>query len=76
MDVQTGKIYAVSYHLFNSVDDGGWEIANSWADSCKQLVFNETGFSLNNYFTEKCILAGDIQSTSVQAKLGARTISR
>ena len=29
MDGQTGNINAVSYHLLNSVDDGGWAVANS-----------------------------------------------
>ena len=28
MDRQTGNIHDVSYHLLNSVDDGGWAIAN------------------------------------------------
>ena len=40
MDGQTGNIHAVSYNLLNLVDDGLWVIANSWADSYKQLGFN------------------------------------
>ena len=76
MDGHTGNNNAASYHFLNSIDEGGWEIANSWADSCKQMVFNETEFILKNYLTEQCIIVGDIQSCSVQAKLGARKISR
>ena len=76
MDGQTGNIHAVSYNLFNLVDDEGWAIDNSWADSCKKLVFNETEFSLKKDFTEQCILVGDIQSRSVQVKLGARKIRK
>ena len=72
----TGNIYADSYHLLNLVDDVGWVIANSWIDSFKQLDFNETEFSLKNYLAEQCILVGDIQSRSVQAKLCACKISR
>ena len=76
MDGQTGNIHAVSYHLLNLVDDRGWAVDNSWADSCKQLVFNETECSLNNYLTEQFILVLNIQSRSVQAKLSAYKISR
>ena len=76
MDGHRGKNNAVSYHLLTLVDDGGWAIANFWADSCKQLVFNETEFILKNYLTEQCIIVGDIQSCSVQAKLVACKISK
>ena len=40
MDEQTANFHAVSYHLLNFFDDGGWAVANSWAESCKQMVFN------------------------------------
>ena len=42
MDGKAGKMHAVSYHLLKLVYDRVWALANSWAEICNQLVFNET----------------------------------